>query len=213
MQFFFVRVAVVLVSVVLGGGSAFAFDKVSFFNSAETMSDNLQPFTKWNDMVARYRTSGEMQDTGCGGAYMPCKLKPWKHFLSTLQNKDRISQIRAVNEYANEHPYITDPANWQQDDYWAAIRQFLIKDGDCEDYAIAKFFSLKALGFRNDEMRIVVLKDMNLKVMHAILVVFEGGKTWALDNQIKQVVETNRIYHYVPFYSINETHWWRHHPL
>jgi predicted transglutaminase-like cysteine proteinase len=59
-------------------------------------------------------------------------------------------------------------------------------------------------------MRIVVLQDLNLKVTHAVLAVDLDGKTWILDNQIKQVIDAERIRHYRPVYSVNEKGWWLH---
>jgi predicted transglutaminase-like cysteine proteinase len=86
----------------------------------------------------------------------------------------------------------------------------MTKFGDCEDYAIAKFLSLKRLGWTDDELRVAAVKDLNLNVGHAVLIVYYGGKTWVLDNQIRRVVATASIRHYQPVYSINETSWWRH---
>jgi predicted transglutaminase-like cysteine proteinase len=110
----------------------------------------------------------------------------------------------------NTRRYITDPRNWGVPDYWETPGEFMTKFGDCEDYAIAKFLSLKRLGWTDDELRIAAVKDLNLKVGHAILIVYHAGKTWVLDNQIKRVVEAESIRHYQPVYSINETSWWRH---
>ena len=59
-------------------------------------------------------------------------------------------------------------------------------------------------------MRIVVLQDENLRVAHAVLVVYHQGRTYVLDNQITQVVTDDRIAHYRPIYSINEQSWWLH---
>ena len=116
--------------------------------------------------------------------------------------------MRKVNSYLNQAHYILDIVNWGVEDYWASPYQFARKDGDCEDYAIAKFMSLRLLGFSNDQMRIVVLRDLNLKVAHAILVVDLNGTKYVLDNQIHDVVPASIIHHYQPIYSVNETHWW-----
>lgn len=70
--------------------------------------------------------------------------------------------------------------------------------------------SLRALGFDVAQLRIVVLQDLNLKVAHAILAVEIDGQTWILDNQIKRVIEEERIRHYRPVYSVNEQSWWLH---
>ncbi|MSO74947.1 MAG: hypothetical protein EXQ99_07390 [Alphaproteobacteria bacterium] len=107
----------------------------------------------------------------------------------------------------NEAPYITDIRNYGVDDYWATPKQFLYRDGDCEDYAIAKYMSFRSLGYTPDDLRLVVLQDNNLHITHAVLVTYLDGSTLVLDNQIKQVVEHSRIRHYSLYYSINETGW------
>ena len=53
-----------------------------------------------------------------------------------------MQQLDAVNRYMNKHQYITDIVNWGVTDYWETPREFFLKDGDCEDFAIAKFKSL-----------------------------------------------------------------------
>ena len=60
------------------------------------------------------------------------------------------------------------------------------------------------LGFNPDHMRIVVRQDLNLKILHAVLVVYLDGQPLILDNQIKQVVHASRLRHYKPIYSINQ---------
>ncbi len=70
--------------------------------------------------------------------------------------------------------------------------------------------ALKHLGFKEKDMRVVVVQDLNLRVGHAILVVYLDGKPYLLDNQIKQVIGANRVRHYRPIYSINEKNWWLH---
>ena len=95
-------------------------------------------------------------------------------------------------------------------DYWATPKQFFDRNGDCEDYAISKYISLRNLGLPVEDMRIVVLNDLNLKIAHAMLVVYLDGEALVLDNQITQVINARRIRHYKPIYSINERNWWLH---
>ncbi len=118
--------------------------------------------------------------------------------------------MNKVNRYMNKARYILDPVNWGKKDYWATPGQFMAKFGDCEDYAIAKYMSLKQLGFKTSEMRVVAVKDLNLKIGHAVLVVYLNGKALILDNQIRKVVEAKVIKHYVPVFSINQKYWWHH---
>ena len=115
-----------------------------------------------------------------------------------------------VNAFFNRLPYVIDQSNWGASDYWASPLQFLARSGDCEDYAIAKFVTLRQLGFSNDEMRLVILDDLNLGIAHAVLVVAENDRLLVLDNQIPQAVDSRRILHYRAIYSINEERWWLH---
>jgi predicted transglutaminase-like cysteine proteinase len=58
-----------------------------------------------------------------------------------------------------------------------------------------------------------VLRDLNLKLAHAVLVVELNGRKYVLDNQIAATVPAEMIRHYQPIYSVNETHWWLHRRL
>ncbi len=129
---------------------------------------------------------------------LKCRVPEWRKFLDSLTDKSRLEQIQAVNTYMNRRSYIEDLPNYGVPDYWATPREFLTKDGDCEDYAIAKFMSLRQLGFGADELRVVVLQDMNLNAAHAVLIVYHEGKALLLDNQIRQVVDSALVRHYRP---------------
>jgi predicted transglutaminase-like cysteine proteinase len=123
--------------------------------------------------------------------------------------------IGAAPAEARKYPkifdrYILDIKNWGEEDYWATPYQFLKKHGDCEDYAISKYFTLKALGVPIEDMRVVALQDQNLNLGHAVLVVYVGDQPMLLDNQIASVVPANSIKHYNPVFSINESGWWLH---
>ena len=181
------------------------------FSTRTTQSSNISMFPKWGGALSRYFSERELADAPCTSSiFNQCHLKEWKEFLTSLRGESKLSQVRAVNRYVNRQRYFTDPRNYGVKDYWASPAQFFERNGDCEDYAIAKFMSLRMLGFTNSEMRIVVLQDMNLRVGHAILVVNVGGQALVLDNQVRSVVRAETIHHYRPIYSINEHNWWLH---
>ncbi len=110
----------------------------------------------------------------------------------------------------NRSAYITDMVNWGMQDYWETPLEFMLNQGDCEDYAIAKYMLLRAAGLPAEQMRIVILQDINLNEMHAILVVSHEGRALVLDNFQPNVVDSRRIVHYRPIYALNEAKWWRH---
>ncbi len=125
--------------------------------------------------------------------------------LEKAKASSGMQRLRFVNAFWNKYPYITDIKNWGKNDYWAIPMEFLAKSGDCEDYAIVKFYTLCELGIPPASMRIVVLKDTIRKLAHAVLAVEEGGKVYILDNVSNAIVTHERLSHYVPAYSLNKT--------
>jgi predicted transglutaminase-like cysteine proteinase len=183
------------------------------FGSAEVRNNEIGVFVKWTGVLARTVKFGlgEMPGMPCRlGETLHCRTEEWTSFIASLKGKDRRAQLEAVNRYINRSPYITDLANWGVNDFWETLGEFIAKDGDCEDYAIAKYYSLKELGFDPSEMRIVILEDENLHVSHAVLAVFLNGQALILDNQLPDVVRDTSIVNYRPIYSINEQAWWFH---
>lgn len=186
--------------------------KPSFFNSMETASTNLKPFKKWNQALARFSKEKAEQEKGdCKSTKLnKCNYDNWMKFLKKQRGKDKLTLLSVINNRMNKAKYILDKDNWGVKDYWASPGEFMVKFGDCEDFAIIKFLSLRMLGFKEEELRVVAVKDLNLKIGHAVMIAFVGGKTYVLDNQIKQVVEAKTILHYQPVFSINSNTWWRH---
>ena len=73
-------------------------------------------------------------------------------------------------------------------DHWANPSEMARKGaGDCEDFAIAKLWMLRALGLPADKLQIVVLSDVKRQVFHAVLVVHANGYSYVLDNLSESV--------------------------
>lgn len=141
----------------------------------------------------------------CTGA---CALNSWNAFLQSARHLPREKQLDAVNRWANAKPYVEDWANWGVPDYWETPAEFIARGGDCEDFAIAKYFSLVRLGFSPDDLRIVIVNDSNLQAFHAVLAVRQSGQTWLLDNAVPAVVPMTIAVQYTPIYALNERSWW-----
>lgn len=193
------------------------------FGSNETRHSTIGTFKKWTDVLARSAGGGASARTPApaGGRLPPagrcipdspigCSRPTWPKLIESLRGLDRRAQIETVNRELNRIPYVLDKDNWGVSDYWATPEEFLEHDGDCEDYAIAKYMALKTVGVPPSDMRIVVLQDLNLGIPHAVLAVRHNNQWLILDNQIKQVMPDTAIVHYRPIYSINEQSWWLH---
>lgn len=194
-------------------GAALAMPEPSIFNTTETRKEGLVPFPKWNGALEKYFEERIDAPGTCADPVLNrCHYEEWQAELDRLRDRDPKTQMKEINRFMNTHRYIVDPINWGVLDYWASPGEFFRRQGDCEDYAIAKFLSLRVLELPADDMRIVILNDLNLRVAHAILVVYIDSEPMVLDNQLSIMIEARRIRHYQPIYSVNETGWWKHKP-
>lgn len=181
------------------------------FETREVFSDRIDFFPHWADMLGRTARDRKSPERPCvPPPERVCRPAEWTAFLETVKDAVPIDKMVRVNRELNRARYIEDIVNYGLPDYWATLREFLFNDGDCEDFAIAKYMSLRRLGFDADQLRVVVVQDLNLKVPHAVLIVFLDGYAYVLDNQADAVTPIQAIHHYRPFYSVNESGWWLH---
>lgn len=173
------------------------------FGTSEKKSENIKPFTKWRDMFAKF--DGELQ-RGNSNAL----VKEFQGALKRYEGLELKDMATKVNNFVNQKRYITDSRNYGTSDYWATPIEFLKRGGDCEDFAIAKYVALRALGVPESRLRVAIVQDTVKNVPHAVLMVYTDRGTYVLDNQIKTLVDTKTAGRYRPIYSINRTAWWLH---
>lgn len=134
----------------------------------------------------------------------------WDNFRAKAPTKNTMELLRYVNAFWNTWPYKEDITNWGVEDYWEIPAEFLKKSGDCEDYAIIKYFTLKELGVPPETMRIVVVRDTIRNLAHAVLAVYLNNDAYILDNLSNAVLSHTRLRQYSPQYSVNESGRWAH---
>jgi predicted transglutaminase-like cysteine proteinase len=165
-------------------------------------STDFTGFPKWQGMIERFARQRAT----------PAGARSWRSFVDSLGGADRPAQLRSVNAAVNALPYVTDAVNWGRTDFWETPIEFLRHGGDCEDYAVAKYMALQALGVPVDDMRVAVVDDQKLGVTHAVLLVAEDDRYDLLDNLTDEVVPVARSSVYRPIYAINEHGWWNYGP-
>lgn len=181
---------------------------IRLFNTIEFRGP-LKNLPKWDRVLGVDRKNpGLIPERALGG-----RNALWGELRSEWRGLSTMDKLRNVNSLFNQWPYRLDSEVWGVVDYWAAPVEFLRKSGDCEDYAITKYFALKQLGVPVSDMRIVILLDSIRRLAHAILVVYTGGDAYVLDNLSNVVLSHQRYGHYVPQYSINEEYRWAHIPV
>lgn len=134
------------------------------------------------------------------------KLAHWKHFVKKNRNKNNWQKMHLVNQYFNQFHYVTDETLWSMNDYWAMPTEFIaLGAGDCEDFAIAKFFTLLAMGVEAQNLRLTYMMRTSDQIAHMVLIVFEGGshQPLVLDNASEHIKLLGERKDLDPVYSFN----------
>lgn len=181
------------------------------FGYGERVSVGVAQFPKWARVLQRYAQEEAIERMPCRGGV--CALQRWRAHLEGLRGREWSEQMRSVDAYINRTRFVHDSSNYGLADFWATPREFFARGGDCEDFAIAKYLSLKRLGWNMDNVRVVVTMETRRRELHAVLAVQAGGTIWILDNLLTQPTDHRQVRQYRPIFSINEHAWWFHsHP-
>ena len=123
------------------------------------------------------------------------------------------AKVWQVNAFFNQKiRYEEDIVLWGQDDYWATPLETLSQGrGDCEDYAIAKYFTLLELGIPSARMRLVYVflvtrgRDINDSRRHSHMVVAyfprPASEPWILDNLNDDILPADQRTDLSPIFS------------
>jgi len=180
------------------------------FGAIELRTNAARGAERWPEVMAR-ATAERLDWLACerGSANCPPKLKAWRDGLAKARNLSRWQQIVEVNRLVNSLVrFSNDIDRYGVADYWATPKEALSKSGDCEDYAILKYLSLRELGFEHKDMRMVVVKITSRGIGHAVLAVNHDGGRYILDNLAATPIEHSVVKEYRPIYSVNSRGEW-----
>ncbi|MDX8379269.1 MAG: transglutaminase-like cysteine peptidase [Gallionella sp.] len=180
-----------------------------FFSSSAVVAAG---FVDFSPGLLRYVASRWGRDA-------PDRLNDWhteiSNHLANQQAAPSSSEIRDdledFNWYWNKVHYYTDMDHWHTEDYWATPVETLASEGaDCEDYAIGKYFSLKALGVPMKKLRITYVRALRWNEPHMVLAYYPtpDADPYILDNLKKSVLHASDRPDLVPVYSFNDEDLW-----
>lgn len=125
---------------------------------------------------------------------------------------DEKGKLEAVNQFFNQNArFVNDIDHWKTEDYWATPVEFLSTNGgDCEDFSIAKYFTLKEMGVAVEKMRIMYVKAIELNQAHMVLAYYSSpeAEPVILDNLINEIKLASSRTDLVPVYSFNAEGLW-----
>jgi predicted transglutaminase-like cysteine proteinase len=144
------------------------------------------------------------------------RLKAWNKMITKAKTSKTSKKIKYVNDFFNYIKYSTDIRHWRKKDYWATPVEFMgTGAGDCEDYAIAKYFALIKVGVPAKKLKIAYVKLLGKKTKfeeaHMVLLyIYSPGKNpIVLDNVNKKLQFAKNRKDLKLIYSFNAEGLWR----
>lgn len=139
------------------------------------------------------------------------RLQNWQRLHALAGNAPVDRQLHLVNSFFNRVRFVSDVRHWGEEDYWATPIELLTTNGgDCEDFSIAKYLTLRAMGVPDDELRIVYVKALELNQAHMVLAWYQTpeGDPLILDNLINEIKPASERKDLEPVYSFNGDGLW-----
>lgn len=147
----------------------------------------------------------------------PQRLQVWQRVVRDSQTQaaagtaDVAANLKRTNGFFNQVPYVNDIRHWGKDDYWATPVEMLGSfGGDCEDYSIGKYLSLKELGIPLEKLRIAYVRAVRLNESHMVLAYYPtpDADPLILDNLVPEIKPASERPDLVPVYSFNDDDLW-----
>jgi predicted transglutaminase-like cysteine proteinase len=135
----------------------------------------------------------------------------WRELMSQPADLSDVDKLTRVNDFFNRASFRSDKEHWGEEDYWATPLELLVTDGgDCEDYAIAKFFTLREMGMGPEHLKVTYVKSLNLNQAHMVLAWYStpAAEPLILDNLVQDILPASQRTDLVPVYSFNAEGLW-----
>lgn len=139
------------------------------------------------------------------------RLAAWQELIRNNGGGSDGEKLKMVNSFFNRMEFVDDVLHWQKKDYWATPVEFLATNGgDCEDFSLAKYFTLKAMGVAESKLNLTYVKALRLNQAHMVLTYHEKptSEPLVLDNLIPQIRPASERRDLLPVYSFNGAGLW-----
>ncbi|MGY3688419.1 transglutaminase-like cysteine peptidase [Vibrio coralliilyticus] len=139
------------------------------------------------------------------------RVETWRREMEQFQVLSERQKLTEVNAFFNQLNFVNDDRLWGKKDYWATPLEFLGSNaGDCEDFTIAKYFSLLELGVSDKKLRLVYVKAITLNQFHMVLAYYSkpSAEPILLDNIDPEIKKASKRRDLLPIYSFNGKNLW-----
>lgn len=139
------------------------------------------------------------------------RLLAWQKLIREDDSTTDMEKLEKVNTFFNRVHFVSDQKHWGKKDYWATPVEFLATGGgDCEDFSLAKYFTLKALGVPESKLNMTYVKAIKLNQAHMVITYYETPKSvpLVLDNLVKTIKPATKRTDLAPVFSFNGSGLW-----
>lgn len=145
------------------------------------------------------------------GEFAKRRLLAWQKLIRDESGAADDYLLEKVNVFFNRMQFVDDIVHWKKNDYWATPVEFLMTGGgDCEDFSLAKYFTLKAMGVEEEKLNLTYVKAVRLNQAHMVLTYHRTpeAEPLVLDNLIADIRLASKRNDLLPVYSFNGTGLW-----
>lgn len=145
------------------------------------------------------------------GEFARRRLAAWNQLLDETPGVEERERLALINAFFNQLRFTSDIEQWGKPDYWATPTEFLLENGgDCEDFALAKYFTLTAVGVPIDRLRLTYVHAVDLDQAHMVVTYYTApdAEPLVLDNLVPEILPASRRTDLVPVYSFNGDGLW-----
>lgn len=134
--------------------------------------------------------------------------------MDSLRDSSDMARLKAINGFFNVYSFRSDESQWGRPDYWATPFELMaVGGGDCEDFAIAKYFALRSLGIADEHLRLMYVRARTgaLNQAHMVLAYYPlaDAEPLVLDNLVTDILPASARTDLQPVYSFNGQGLWQ----
>jgi predicted transglutaminase-like cysteine proteinase len=152
------------------------------------------------------------------GADAVRSLRDWQELREAVRSLDETERVRRVHEFFNSRiRFAEDATTWGVSDFWATPVETLARAaGDCEDFTIAKYFTLRDLGVPIGRLRLTYVKariggeSSSVTQAHMVLAYYPkaDAEPLVLDNLLQEIRPASKRPDLAPVFSFNSEGMW-----
>jgi predicted transglutaminase-like cysteine proteinase len=177
------------------------------FGARAVMPLDVKHAARWSDVLRRQEASVSQPSPCANPDAGQCFQTFWTETVAELKTLPRAEQVRLVNDLVNRMGYWSDWDVYREADHWATPEEMFDKQGgDCEDFALFKYFLLRAAGVPAEELRVtlVALDDQ----AHMLSLAMVDGAPVVLDCVVLRATPPDQLRQYQAVFSLSEAGGW-----